>query len=411
MCDHDQATPHNFRLSQHPHPVEGSRRRRLWDLSRDTHCPVVGVCIPLAILRRLINKAVGAEAQADDYEIHVGAIAECAYRNRISDILQNELEHRYALKIKSFRSAKTPAALTQLWLDAIRQGDVAGAFWAGLTHPQCTPNLQEGMCRDMHMLQHQAGATVRTDLMRFNALVEENAVLGRELARVQERSNRLMQEKVQEIAKLEKILLQLRAENIGKESVIFYLNSDIYTLKASVPDFESRHRLQQKVNAMASRQTELENQLREFKQKLAAVQKSTVELDQKENAVELVPSKNDLVEPKKPRTITLHLEQRNVLCVGGRSGNVASYRDLIERVGGRFAHHDGGLEDKQNLLDHSLAAADLVICQTACISHNAYWRVKEFCKRTGKRCVFVENPSVTSLARGLEMISEEKEIN
>lgn len=34
--------------------------------------------------------------------------------------------------------------------------------------------------------------------------------------------------------------------------------------------------------------------------------------------------------------------------------------------------------------------ADLVVYQTGCISHNAYWRVKDFCKCTGKRCVFVE---------------------
>lgn len=115
------------------------------------------------------------------------------------------------------------------------------------------------------------------------------------------------------------------------------------------------------------------------------------------------------VEIKTHRTIpiAIHLQQKNVLCVGGRSGNVASYRDLIERVGGRFAHHDGGMEDSQSLLDSSLAAADLVICQTGCISHNAYWRVKEFCKRTGKRCVFIENPSVSSLARGLEQATEE----
>ena len=99
--------------------------------------------------------------------------------------------------------------------------------------------------------------------------------------------------------------------------------------------------------------------------------------------------------------MTLHLKQKNVLCVGGRTGNVANYRDLIERVGGRFAHHDGCLEDNQSVLDVSLAAADLVICQTGCISHNAYWKVKDFCKRTGKRCVFVENPSTSSLERGL----------
>jgi len=100
-----------------------------------------------------------------------------------------------------------------------------------------------------------------------------------------------------------------------------------------------------------------------------------------------------------------HLREKTILCVGGRNGNVASYRDVIEKAGGNFAHHDGGLEDNQGTLDSVLAAADLVICQTGCISHNAYWRVKDFCKRTGKQCVFVENPSTSSLTRTLQQIT------
>jgi hypothetical protein len=101
----------------------------------------------------------------------------------------------------------------------------------------------------------------------------------------------------------------------------------------------------------------------------------------------------------------IRLAERSILCVGGRSGNVASYRSLIERAGAQFAHHDGGLEDNAGKLEASLAAADLVICQTGCISHSAYWRVKDFCKRTGKRCVFIDNPSISSLQRGLEELA------
>jgi hypothetical protein len=55
-----------------------------------------------------------------------------------------------------------------------------------------------------------------------------------------------------------------------------------------------------------------------------------------------------------------------------------------------------------------LAAADLVICQTACISHNAYWRVKDICQRTGKQCVFVENPSTSLLTRKLQQIAADE---
>ena len=54
-----------------------------------------------------------------------------------------------------------------------------------------------------------------------------------------------------------------------------------------------------------------------------------------------------------------------------------------------------------------LAAADLVICQAGCISHSAYWLVKDHCKRTGKRCVYVDKPSASAFARGLAQSVQE----
>ncbi|MFZ6733750.1 DUF2325 domain-containing protein [Undibacterium sp. Ji42W] len=398
MCEHDK---HSIALTPETTPA-GSRRRRIWDLTHECHCPVVGVCIPLTTLRRIVNKAMNGQAIAEDYEIHVGAIAECGCRNRLSEAIQQELEQRYARTIQEFRAAKTVEAVTRLWLAAIDKGDVAGAFWAALTHPRCDADLQDGLCRDMHMLQHQAGASVRIDIARFNALVEQNKLLTRELSRVQERHNRALAEKTREIEKQNTQLIQLRAESIGKDSSIHFLSCNIAALKVEIPELETRQRLLKKIEQMAERQTETENQVRELKQKLAEASKAAADI-QEQAAEQSRQQPEEKIYP-----ITLHLKQKTVLCVGGRSGNVPTYRNLIERIGGRFAHHDGGLEDNQSLLDASLAAADLVICQTGCISHTAYWRVKDFCKRTGKRCVFVENPSVSSLARGLEKFSEDE---
>ena len=59
-------------------------------------------------------------------------------------------------------------------------------------------------------------------------------------------------------------------------------------------------------------------------------------------------------------------------------------------------------EENAQRLEATLAAADLVICQTGCISHGAYWRVKAHCKRLGKPCLFVESPSKSALARALQ---------
>ena len=95
-----------------------------------------------------------------------------------------------------------------------------------------------------------------------------------------------------------------------------------------------------------------------------------------------------------------------MLCVGGRPAVVPIYRQLIERTGGRFLHHDGGEEDAVSKLDASLAAADLVICQTGCISHDAYWRVKDHCKRHNKQCVFVDKPSASGLRRALGSLGQ-----
>lgn len=408
MCDH--AADPSFSVFSDPPCSDdahaspsGSRRRRIWDLDHQCHCPVVGVCLPLDTLRRLVNKALGGEACADDYEVHVGAVAECTHRNRLSELLQSELDRRFSREVLQFRQAKTTREVADLWAKAVRQGDVAGAFWAALTHARCDAVLQEVLCRDMHMLQHQAGATARIDGARLTALLSENAVLSRELGRAQERSTRLIAEKSGEIERLAAQLMRLRAESMGKDSRIAFLCEDLAAVKASRPDSDLGTRLQKKMDQMVCRQTELESLCTELRQKLAATSKI---LDGMGSAAGRA-GPTSMADPLELRAspVTVYLHQKTVLCVGGRSGSIASYRDVVERVGGRFSHHDGGLEDSQSILDSSLAAADLVICQTGCISHNAYWKVKDFCKRTGKRCVFVENPSAASLVRGLELIS------
>lgn len=55
--------------------------------------------------------------------------------------------------------------------------------------------------------------------------------------------------------------------------------------------------------------------------------------------------------------------------------------------------------DDPEWLEASLIAADLVICQTGCLSHGAYWRVQDHCKRTGKTCMLVEQPDMLRIVR------------
>ncbi len=390
--------PTSEALCHHEHPApaaSGSRRRRLWDLDHHCHCPLVGVSLPIDTLRRLVNKALGGSAVVNDYEVHAGAVSEAARRCKLSELMQAELDARYAREIQTFKSAKSALAVAELWIKYLKAGDVAGAFWAALSHPRCDVPLQEAMCKDLHMFQHQAGAGVRLEMARFNALAEENAVLGRELGKVQERITRVMAQKTAELERLQSELLQARAECIAKDSRMAFMAQDLEALQATIPQLEERQRLQKRLDQVTQRQQELEAHNADLRRRLAMAERAASERGVVER------SAPELVAVQDVQAVVVQLHQKVVLCVGGRSGNIANYRDVVERVGGKFAHHDGGVEDNASVLDANLAAADLVICQTGCISHNAYWRVKDFCKRTGKRCVFVENPSASSLERGL----------
>jgi hypothetical protein len=379
--------------------AQASRRRRLWELGHACHCPLVGVGLPLGVLRKLVDKVTSGKVMADDYEVHVGAVTECASRNRLSEALQKELERRYAPVLRRFRNAKTTEQVGDLWRAAVNNGDVAGAFWAGLTHPRCNAELEEQMCRDLHMVQHQAGACVRADISKFNATLEDNKRLTHDLAKAQQRATALMAEKTTDTDQHATQLMQLRAQVVGKDSMIDSVKAELEQLKASIPGLESRAKLAERLSQMEERERAMRNQIAELKLELA-------------RAADLaaVPTPAPVQEAARHvfehvMKMPLRLNDRSVLCVGGRNGNVASYRELIEREGAQFAHHDGGLEDNANRLEASLAAADVVICQTGCISHSAYWRVKDYCKRNGKRCVFIDNPSISSLARSLEQAS------
>ena len=343
----------------------GSRRRRVWELSQASHCPLVGVALPLPALRKLVERVTGGRLLHDDYDIHVGAVSECALRNPLSEALQKELERRYAADVARFRSARTTEEVGALWVQAVDAGKVPGAFWAALSHARCTPALEQQMCRDIHMVQHQAGACARADIDKVKALSAEHARLVRELARAQGRCQALLQEKSAQAGRYEKQLMAARAALIAKDTDLHQLRSELARLQAQVPELETRQRLANRVAQMEEREAALRAQVAALKAARHAPPDAPAPAGDAPADMPAVPTE-----------VPVRLVNRSVLCVGGRSGSVPVYRNVIERVGAQFAHHDGGLEDSAGQLDASLAAADLVICQTGCISHHAYWRVK-----------------------------------
>ncbi len=410
MCDHTPKPErahetHAFPLAVPPllpaptatKDTHGSRRRRLWEFENHAFCPVIGVCLPMGALRRLVNKVLGGNAVASDYDLHCGVISECKQRSALSKAVQRELDQRFVLPLRQSAVCKTTESLV-VWWKTQADLELGGALWATLTHARCTPELENQVLAEVHMMQHQVGVARRVDVLRFEALLDENTTLTRELALAQQRCTRLAEEQARALGEQQVQLMQLRAQLIARQSLVVALREDLQTLETAGPDLRSRVELAR----ISQQQTEKIHTL-ERALLLAQQDKERRTRQLELQSAALTRQESSSLAPPAPVAAS-RLDDRSVLCVGGRPASVPLYRHIVEGTGGRFLHHDGGDEESVTRLDATLAAADLVICQTGCISHNAYWRVKDYCKRTGKQCVFVENPGTACLKRALSTL-------
>ncbi len=115
-------------------PATGSRRRRLWELDKSSHCPVLGVCLPVVVLRRVVEKTFRGNGKNidKDHELHSGAVGQCSSRTALAEGIQRELERRYAGALRQVAGIKSTDALAKWWAE-MSQKDLAGPLWATLT--------------------------------------------------------------------------------------------------------------------------------------------------------------------------------------------------------------------------------------------------------------------------------------
>jgi len=378
----------------------GSARRKLWELGNHAACPVTGVCLRLPELQKLARKAGLALDGCSEYEMHIALVSECRRRTPLAEMVQRELDNRHELCVLQSLRLKTTEALARWWDQSCMGMDWAGVFWAVLTHPRCSPELEFAVLGQVHMLQHQVGMAARVDQTRLLSLAQANQKLGDELVLTQQRLQTTTQEQVLRKAQFEAELMRLRAELIRAQTAQEQALAQWDDLKRQMPDLPLRQRLADDNRHLLEHNQQLRRALNQATQAAAAAP-----------LVSALPLPASPVEHPLDAGLViqdegLSMHDRDVLCVGGRTRVIPVYRELIEDKGARFLHHDGGDEDKAGQLGPMLQSADLVICQVGCISHNAYWRVKEHCKRHGKPCLFVETPSRSALERALSGYNE-----
>lgn len=234
---------------------------------------------------------------------------------------------------------------------------------------------------------------MRKSRNNFENIAREHSVLLNEYGRVQSRCSELVARQVDQIetlqteaARMHAEIMRLRAEVIVRDTALAYVREDLSKLQASIPGLSTRLTLARRVEKLTQHVQDL------LRERLGLHGKVQSAAAAEEAAF------GDAAMP-------IDLREKSVLCIGQDEPATIIAQQAIEKAGGHFLHHDGRGVVDDTALEASLTAADMVICQTGCVSHDAYWRVQDHCKRTGKQCVLVEQPQAMHFVRSLSEVS------
>lgn len=216
----------------------------------------------------------------------------------------------------------------------------------------------------------------------FDRLAEEHRSLVGRFGQVQRRCSELVTAQAAEIERLRGEVMRLRAQVIARDSALAFAREDLAALEASIPGLPARITLARRVEKLVARVQEL---MRERLWHRASRDPTA--------PVPLVAS-----------TVLADLREKAVLCIGRDESGASFARRMVEMAGGRFTHQPAVAAEDQTALEASLLTADLVICQAGCVSHDDYWRVQDHCRRTGKRCLLVEQPRALESLQRLRVV-------
>jgi Uncharacterized protein conserved in bacteria (DUF2325) len=371
------------------------RRSMIWDLHHSTHCSIIGTCLSTAELRRLLIKlnVTGADG-ANDHDLHMLGVMLASRPDSGAKVLQKTLDRRHEVAIKQFARAKDTANLCIQWEEALKRGDIPGAYWAALTHPAADEEVVKRVFGDVHMLSHLVGAANRADIRRLRILEEENAALTTKLERQQRQLRDGFVERDAAIRRLNAVL----AYTIARAEVPFANTNDYaQTTKGAMADLDRR------LNQEIVRRERLETRIEVLTGALRSAEQGR---ERAEHQCRALAGEMALVEDRIGCLFAadedgvaqdFDISGLVVLYVGGRANQVPQLKALVERSGGDFLHHDGGVEQSLSLLPGLISRADWTLFPVDCVSHNAMGVIKRVCRQSGKQFLPLRTSSLTCL--------------
>jgi hypothetical protein len=381
------------------------------------HCSVLGTCLSMNDLYTIARRArCHLDPAASAYQVHYWFVDYVAFPNELAKLVDKAIEKRHGCAAQSVRRARTEEELEARWKEVSARGHVASAYWGVMSHPLCSTALQWRFFGEIHMLSHLLGASRRADVCRVHELEVACSALDGKLAQLKHDHRQVLKDR----SRLEEELDSRRREfelserrltsardrlvAIESQSLASALEARVSELELLLEDTRARAVIAEA--GLANAQTLLEAARGAGARAAEEARELARENEAIERELELATrAACPLVTEQDRESDQRGLCGKRILCVGGRISLVHYYRALVERRGGEFLHHDGGIEESLDAVTRALTTVDAVVCPVDCVSHAACLKVKRACKHLAKQFIPLRSSGLSSFARGIQAIA------
>lgn len=389
------------------------QRTKLWELDHNYHCAVIGTCLTLDEVKKLLRSFLISVENTNSYDIHTAIVTIISYNDYRSKKVQSYLNKKFKAALHKTKKMNA-AELIQEWKRVVNSGELIATFWAVIAHPCTDEKMKRDFYGDIHMQSHMSGASHRVDIRRLDQLenerkkVDSNALVQQEkFKKIQAENLRLKQENQRHDEKKSDFNNRIMAlTNANEQLTIINGVEEIERLNIQISRL--KHKVDFQANEMETHE-ECQIKMREsFTSLEHQVEKGEQSITEYKNEIEHLQY---VLNQNKSEDKCIFKKQglcgQCVLYVGGKANLIPHYRELIEAKSGIFLYHDGGIEKNTQDLSQSLNRADLVIFPSDCISHDAYWKIKTVCKKQQKPYEYLNSPGLHSLSKALDSVVNE----
>lgn len=393
MCSNDFLDSSTLAM---PQPKSGAakvssaagRRIRLHEMDHWC-CSIIGTCLThedlLAVARK---RNVNIDANARMFDVHGFFVTQAGSANPISKHLEKLLESRYRGMVRRVGRIDDPEELAEFWNSSVNSGQVAGAYWALLSHRHVPEELRNRVFGEVHMMSHLLGGSTRKIVGAAAELQARLDRMEKQQIRSAAQSQEALASRDAEISALKQCLAEARA-----------LADNRARREGDVPepddDRTSRLLLKQERAVIAARTKARELQA-ELDTAVARLQRHRETSAVREGFI----------------STQGHLRSRGlcgkaVLYLGGRKHATSLLQKEADSANITLHCHDGGLDHSVHHLDDLVEKCDAVICPVNCINHQACLKAKQLCKRLNKPFLPIGSSGRGTFSRALDVLAHQ----